>query len=68
VSLTPAPNITTNDYMREKTKTKTLPVSFRLEPELKEALMRLVDRDNRSLSNYVENLLRAHVNKSDKAK
>ena len=40
---------------------KTLPFSMRLQPELKEQLQRLAERDRRSLTNYVEKALIEHV-------
>jgi predicted transcriptional regulator len=33
---------------------KTLPLSMRLDPQLKEALQRLADRDRRTLTNFIE--------------
>lgn len=35
--------------------------SMRLDPELKSSLIRLAEKQNRSLTNYVETLLRQHV-------
>ena len=37
---------------------KTAPFSLRLDPDLKAVLQALADRDDRSLSNYVERILR----------
>jgi predicted HicB family RNase H-like nuclease len=34
---------------------------MRIEPELKEDLQRLADEQNRSLTNYVESILKQHV-------
>jgi len=45
---------------------KQAPFSMRLEPELKAALQRLAEADNRSLTNYVETILRQHVAESQK--
>lgn len=39
---------------------------MRLPPELKDALQKLADADNRSLTNYVETLLRQHVEAAQK--
>lgn len=40
---------------------KTQPLSHRLDPDIKAALQRLADADDRSLTNYVERILVAHV-------
>jgi len=40
---------------------KTVPLSHRLEPELKAELQRLADADRRSLTNYIEVVLEQHV-------
>jgi predicted transcriptional regulator len=40
---------------------KTAPLSHRLPPDLKEALQRLADADSRSLTNYIELVLKRHV-------
>jgi predicted transcriptional regulator len=45
--------------------TKTLPFSMRLDPELKAALQKLADKENRSLTNYVETQLRRIVAESE---
>jgi hypothetical protein len=37
------------------------PFSMRLRADLKAALKRLADRENRSLTNYVETVLQEHV-------
>lgn len=41
--------------------TKSEALAFRVSPELKQALQRLATADDRSLSSYIERLLRAHV-------
>jgi len=40
---------------------KTAPFSMRLEPDLKAQLQRLAEQEYRSLTNYVETVLRKHV-------
>jgi predicted transcriptional regulator len=40
---------------------KTVPLSHRLDPELKLKLQRLADADRRSLTNYIEIVLEKHV-------
>lgn len=40
---------------------KTLPFSMRLDSDLKAALQKLADAENRSLTNYVETLLKEAV-------
>lgn len=47
---------------------RTLPFSMRLDPDLKAELQRLADADNRSLTNYVETVLRQHVEQRGKRK
>lgn len=37
---------------------KTVPLSMRLDPDLKAKLKRLAERENRSLTNYIETALR----------
>jgi predicted DNA-binding protein len=46
--------------------TKTLPFSMRLRPEMKAALQRLADADRRSLTNYVEAVLYAHIEEKER--
>ena len=41
--------------------TKDAPISIRLNGELKEALKALADAEHRTLSNYIELILRRHV-------
>jgi predicted transcriptional regulator len=43
---------------------KTVPLSHRLDPELKAELQRLADADRRSLTNYIEIVLEDHVAKN----
>jgi hypothetical protein len=40
---------------------KTDPFSMRLDPAMKTVLLRFALADGRSLSNYIENLLRLHI-------
>ncbi len=40
---------------------KNAVLSFKVEPEFKKALERLAKQDNRSLSNYVQNVLKNHM-------
>jgi len=40
---------------------KTVPLSHRLDPDLKEELQALADEDSRSLTNYIEVVLKEHV-------
>ncbi len=40
---------------------KTVPMSFRLTPELKAKLQSLADADRRSLTNYIEIVLEDHA-------
>jgi predicted transcriptional regulator len=47
---------------------RTAPFSMRLEPDLKAALERLAEAENRNLTNYVETALRQHVAQAEKAK
>lgn len=44
---------------------KTSPLSMRLDPDVKAALKRLAEKDNRTLTNYVETLIRQHVREKD---
>ena len=37
--------------------TKTVPLSHRLKPEVKEELQRLADAERRSLTNFIEGIL-----------
>ena len=43
---------------------KTAPFSMRLEPELKARLKRLAKKENRTLTNYIETMLRELVERS----
>lgn len=52
----------------KKTVPKTLPLSFRLRPELKAALQKLADADRRSLTNYIEVLLGDHIGEKARRK
>lgn len=45
---------------------KTVPLSHRLDPDLKEKLQRLADADRRSLTNYIEIVLEKHVSDLDR--
>jgi predicted transcriptional regulator len=45
---------------------KTAPFSMRLEEDLKETLQHLADADNRSLTNYIETVLRQHVAETER--
>ena len=40
---------------------KNTVLSFKVEPEFKEALERLAEEENRSLSNYVQTVLLKHL-------
>ena len=40
---------------------RTAAISFRTRPKLKAALVKLAERDNRQLANYLEALLEKHV-------
>jgi hypothetical protein len=40
---------------------KTLPFSMRLDPAMKAELMKLAEAEGRSLTNYIEHLLRQHI-------
>jgi len=40
---------------------KTVPLSFRLDPELKKRLQDLATADRRSLTNYIELVLERHI-------
>jgi hypothetical protein len=40
---------------------KTVPLSHRLDPDLKADLQAFADEDSRSLTNYIEVVLKAHV-------
>lgn len=40
---------------------KIAPIAFRIDPDLKADLQRLADADDRSLSNYIERVLRQHL-------
>lgn len=42
-------------------KQKTAPISFRLPPEVKEALERAAKDDTRSVSSYLERLVTDHL-------
>ena len=45
---------------------RTDPISFRIKAEIKEALRRLAKAENRSLSQYIELALEAHVEAAKK--
>mgnify|MGYP001613581323 CR=1 FL=1 len=47
---------------------RELPFSIRFTPDLKVALQKLADRENRSLTNYVETVLREHVAHEEQGK
>lgn len=47
---------------------KTESITFRTTKELKEALLAMADKDNRTLSNYIEMLLEKMANLSKKKK
>ncbi len=47
---------------------KTAALSFRIEPELKEALQQLATADDRTLANYIERVLKEHVEAVSKRK
>ena len=42
------------------------PTSVRLKSDLRAALKQLADADGRSLNNYIVNVLRLHVEKTDR--
>lgn len=44
--------------------TKTAPLSMRLDPDLKARLKRLAQRENRSLTNFIETKLRCIANEA----
>ena len=44
---------------------KTEQLHMRISPELKEQLQKLADADNRSISNYLELLIRKEVEKKE---
>jgi predicted DNA-binding protein len=43
-------------------------IGFRVTTELKERLEKLAETDNRPLSNYLENVLKAHADAADEGK
>ncbi len=45
---------------------RTLPISFRIKEEIKEQLERLAKADKRSLSQYIELALEAHIEQRKK--
>lgn len=45
--------------------TKTERLQIRITPELKEKLQALADAENRSISNYIENLIKIEVEKRE---
>lgn len=45
---------------------KTERLYIRIDPEMKEALQEIAAADGRSLSNYIENLLRREIERSNK--
>ena len=47
---------------------KTASIGFRIEPELKEALQQLASADDRTLANYIERVLKEHVDATAKKK
>lgn len=47
---------------------KTEALSQRIDPQLKADLEELAKRDNRSLANYVQNILRQHVEAAKKVR
>jgi hypothetical protein len=53
--------LTTLVAMKESTEARTAPLGLRIRPSLKAALSRLADDDGRTLANYVERVLEAHV-------
>lgn len=42
---------------------KTERLQIRISPELKSALQRLAEAENRTVSNYIENLIREKLNR-----
>jgi hypothetical protein len=48
--------------------TMRTPYTFKLEPEVITSLKSLAERDNRSFNNYVESVLKAHVEEKNKKK
>jgi hypothetical protein len=44
------------------------PYTFKLEPEVIASLKSLAEKDNRSFNNYVESVLKAHVEEKNKKK
>jgi predicted DNA-binding protein len=47
--------------------TPKIVISFRVPETLKEGLERLADADDRSLSNYIERVLKAHLDEAEAA-
>jgi predicted DNA-binding protein len=45
---------------------RTDPISFRIKAEIKQALERLAKADRRSLSQYIELALEAHIEAADR--
>lgn len=45
---------------------KTLPVSFRLEPEMKRRLQDLAKADQRSLTNYLEVMVKREIDAAER--
>lgn len=44
--------------------TKTDRIQIRISPELKEKLQKLAEAENRTVSNYIENLILKELNKN----
>jgi len=45
-----------------------IPYTFKLEPEVITSLKSLAEKDNRSFNNYVESVLKAHVEEKKRNK
>ena len=45
---------------------KTVPFSMRMDPELKDLLQRLADKDHRSLTNFIEKVLMEYASRQEK--
>ena len=57
------------DRLQEAMTSKKLdPISIRLDPEVKAALERLAKADDRSLSGYINHLLKTHVDSVERKK
>ena len=50
----------------EEKMNKTETIRLRITPELKKQIQKLAESENRTMSNYIENLIKLAIHKDDK--